>query len=156
MSEDGHVYVDASGLVAGRLASKIASLILDEVRVTVVNSEKAVIKGKKERVIGDYLDFKQVKSRVNPRRHGPFKPKTPEGIVRKMVRGMVPHRKKKGKRALERLEIYSGLPNDFSDVAFESIEEAERPPSAYPHITVEELARHVGWKPVTERMVESG
>jgi len=107
------VVIDASGAVAGRLASKVAKMLLEGKKVYVVNIEKAVVTGKRKRVIEDFKRRLEVRSNVNPRRHGPFWPRSPEGIFRRMVRGMIPRRKPKGKEAFRRLRVYRGVPPEL-------------------------------------------
>ena len=149
------VVVDADKAVAGRLASKVAKLLLNGKRVYVVNIDKAVITGKKETILRDFMKRLSIKSNVNPRRHGPFKYRSPEGIFRRMVRGMLPRRKPKGKSAFKRLRVYRGIPKDIiktSDILkFEDIMYRESP---YGYMTLYEIARLIGWIPIDERLRE--
>ena len=146
------VYVDATEKVAGRLASIIAKLLLNGKEVIVLNAEKAVITGKKERVLAWYEKKLRIKSRVNPRRHGPFKPKTPDGIFRRIVRGMLPREKAKGKEALRRLKVFVGKPKKLAHVKTVDFPEASYRVNPHGYLTLEEIARSLGWKPVTEKI----
>ena len=147
------MYIDASGKVAGRLASIIAKLLLKGKRVIVFNVEKAVVTGKKKSILSLYRKRMSIQSKVNPRRHGPFKPKTPDGIFRRIVRGMLPRRKAKGKEAYRRLRIYVGIPKKFEKIKFNDFPEVNYKRNPYGYMTIEEIARLLGWKPITEKLV---
>ena len=43
---------------------------------------------------------------------GPYYPKRPDRIFKRAVRGMLPHKKTRGREALERVRIYVGNPYD--------------------------------------------
>lgn len=147
------MYIDASGKVAGRLASIIAKLLLKGKRVIVFNVEKAVVTGKKKSILSLYRKRMSIQSKVNLRRHGPFKPKTPDGIFRRIVRGMLPRRKAKGKEAYRRLRIYVGIPKKFEKIKFNDFPEVNYKRNPYGYMTIEEIARLLGWKPITEKLV---
>lgn len=146
------IVVNAENSVVGRLASKVAKLLLDGYNVYVVNVDKAVITGKKKRVFNDFMKKLWVKSNVNPRRHGPFKPRSPEGIFRRIVRGMLPRRKPRGKEAYRRLRVYRGIPNSLANkeiIVFDDTLYRENP---YGYVTLYEVAEHIGWIPVEKRI----
>ena len=145
------IVFDATEAVVGRLASIIAKELLNGKEIVVVNVEKAIITGRKERVIEWYRSKLQVKSKVNPRRHGPFHPRTPNGIFRRIVRGMLPRRKPKGRDALRRLKVYVGIPEAVKEKPVR-IKEALYRRSPYGYVTLEELARVFGWRPVIEKV----
>ncbi|PCN51135.1 50S ribosomal protein L13 [Candidatus Geothermarchaeota archaeon ex4572_27] len=156
--EPRELVVNAEGMVAGRLASVVAKLLLKGCRVYVVNVEKALITGKRHMVIGEFMKKLQIRSKVNPRRHGPFKPRTPEGIFRRMVRGMLPRKKAKGKEAYRRLRVYRGVPPHLRGREMVTFEEAKYRKSPYGpnYMTLEEIARLIGWIPIEERLKMMG
>ncbi len=149
---DREIVVNAENAVVGRLASKVAKLLLNGYRVYVVNVDKAVITGNKKRVLEDFTKRLWIKSNVNPRRHGPFKPRSPEGIFRRVVRGMLPRRKPRGKEAYRRLRVYRGVPSNLANkeiIVFEDTLYRENP---YGYVTLYEVAKFIGWIPVEERL----
>jgi large subunit ribosomal protein L13 len=103
------IIVDAEGSIAGRLATYVAKQALLGNSVSVVNSEKAVISGRKENTFDKYLT--QV-ARGTPRK-GPFVQKYPHKILRRVIRGMVPFKKTRGREAYERVLCYIGIPDEF-------------------------------------------
>lgn len=144
MSARETVYVDATNQIAGRLASKVAKLILSGKRVVVLNAEKSLISGSRNSVMNQWKERLELASKVNPI-YGPLHPRRPDNILRRMVRGMVPRRKPSGLTAMKRLRVYIGVPADlktgkltqFSDTA------ASRPIPVY--VTMADLSKTLGW-----------
>jgi len=102
--------LDASGQVLGRLSSRLAKMLLDGEKITVINADKVVVTGDPEMVV---KAFGKKKVRGDPH-HGPYYPKTSNGILRRSVRGMLPYKKAKGREAIRRLYVYAGNPKDLS------------------------------------------
>ncbi len=108
-----NVYIDASEQVMGRLASKVAKELLKGKKVYVINSEKSVISGNRKYILKIY---KEKVDRGDPY-HGPFYPKTPERIIKRVVRGMLP-KNLKGKEALKSLRVYRSKPEPLEGKEF--------------------------------------
>jgi len=114
--------IDATDLVLGRLASIVAKELLRGEKVVILNAEKCVISGDKQNVLEKYRIRRERKSIVNPRRHGPHYPRRPDGIVRRAIRGMLPYKRDRGRKAFKRLRVYVGTPKEFEGKG-ESIDE---------------------------------
>lgn len=144
MSSEGSVYVDATGLIAGRLSSKVAKLLLSGKRVVVVNAEKSLISGNRTSVINQWKESLELSSRVNPI-YGPIHPRRPDNILRRMVRGMVPRKKPKGALAMKRLRVFIGIPEGVNPSKLTQFEDtkASRPIPVY--VTMADLSRSLGW-----------
>lgn len=142
---DSTVYVDGTNHILGRLASKVAKLVLSGKRVVVVNSEKILVSGARESVIEEWKSWLEIKSRVNPL-YGPIHYRRPDRLFKRVVRGMLPREKPKGKDALKRLKVYVGLPDELSNKSFERFPEieAKRPIPLY--LSVAELSKSLGWR----------
>ncbi len=138
------VYVDATGHVAGRLSSRVAAEILRGKRIVVLNADKAVISGHRDTVISAWKERLELGSKVNPL-YGPLHPRRPDNILRRMVRGMVPKTKPRGKEALGRLRVYIGVPEKYNGVSFTKFDDAlaTRPLPMY--TTLAELSKNIGW-----------
>ena len=87
--------IDATDLILGRLASYAAKKALLGEKIDIINSEKSVISGKKERIFGDYLRKRQ---RGIPLQ-GPYIPRMADMLVRRTIRGMMPYKTDRGKKA---------------------------------------------------------
>jgi large subunit ribosomal protein L13 len=138
-------YVDASGQIAGRLSSKVAKLLLLGNSVVVIHAEKALFSGSRGTVMADFFNRLTIASVVHPK-HGPFHPRTPEGIMTRMVRGMIPRRKPSGAAALKRLRVYGEAPKDLSNVSFISFDEAKATKPIAFYVPLGEVAQRIGWK----------
>ena len=147
------VIIDGSEMVLGRLASHVAKRLLNGEKVIVVNVEKVVVTGtSKNSILERYYKKLRLRSNVNPRRHGPFIPRSPEGIFRRTVRGMLPRRKYKGRMAYRRLKVYRGIPDFIDKSKIITIDEAKRKMSPYPYMYLEEISKLIGWIPIEERL----
>ncbi|MBU0898356.1 MAG: 50S ribosomal protein L13, partial [Nanoarchaeota archaeon] len=75
--------IDASEQVVGRLASKAAKEALKGNKIVIVNADKAIISGTPK-----YTEkiFHEKLKKGDPY-HGPFYPKTPEGVMKRIIRG---------------------------------------------------------------------
>jgi large subunit ribosomal protein L13 len=133
---------DASNQILGRIATSIAKDLLKGENVYVINCEKAVISGTPKVTKEHYLHRLQ---RGDPH-HGPFFPRTPQGIVKRTIRGMIPFSKIKGQEAFRRLRVYVGVPDDIKDKKFIRIEEADVNKLRCKHITVGDLSLALGHK----------
>jgi large subunit ribosomal protein L13 len=102
---DADVVVDARDCILGRVASAVAERALDGERVAVVNAERAVITGRE----GDVMDTFEKRRDVGSDR-GPAYPRRPDRIFKRSIRGMVPHKKPRGREALENVRVYVGNP----------------------------------------------
>lgn len=107
---DADVVVDTRDCILGRVASQVAERALDGERVAVVNAERAVITGRR----GDTMDVYRTRAQLGSD-SGPYYPKRPDGILKRAIRGMVPHEKQRGREAFERIRVYVGNPYDDQD-----------------------------------------
>ncbi len=138
--------INAEGLILGRLASKVAKMLLEGEEVVIVNAEKAIITGNREDIFAKYKQRTELRTRTNPRR-GPFYPKRSDEIVRRTVRGMLPWKTDRGRKAFKRLKVYVGIPKEFEGKELETISEAHMSKLATPkYVTVGEVAKFLGGK----------
>ncbi|MEA3458695.1 MAG: 50S ribosomal protein L13 [Candidatus Thermoplasmatota archaeon] len=132
------IIIDAEGATLGRLCTNAAKNLLNGEEIAIVNSEKAIISGKKPSIKKHYKQ----KREVGTYRKGPFFPRTPDRIVKRSVRGMIPYQKPHGRTAFKRLKCYIGIPKEFEGKKFEKVKEAEKRPVDF--ITIKELSRLLG------------
>jgi large subunit ribosomal protein L13 len=103
------IIIDATNLIAGRMATTAAkqALLLED--VSIINAEKAVISGDKKFVCARY------KQRVDRGVHskGPFISKMPDRFLRRIIRGMLPMANARGREAYKRILCYIGTPEEF-------------------------------------------
>ncbi len=115
-----NMIIDAKNLIVGRLATVAAKKALLGETVDVVNCEECFISGNKYSVIDEY----KVKRNRGSIRRGPFFPRNPDRIVKRIIRGMLPRQTQRGRDALARVKCYLGVPEQFVEKKFETITEA--------------------------------
>ena len=130
--------VDAEGAILGRMCTNVAKRLLGGEQIAIVNSEKAIITGKKSAIKKRYTK----KREVGTYRKGPFYPRMPEQIVKRSVRGMISYQTPHGRTAYKNLKCYIGVPKELEGKTFEKIEEANKQPVEY--MTVEGLSKFLG------------
>ncbi len=148
MSGQKTLLIDASNQILGRLASIIAKKLLEGYRVIVVNAEKAVLSGEPKRVIMGYKLLEEVRTLHNPYKGGIRRPKAPDRIFKRTVRGMLPIDKPRGRNAYKRLRVYIGVPPEFEgkEKEFIRFKEADASRLKGKYITLFELSKHLGWR----------
>ena len=148
----GETIINGEGHILGRLASIVAKRLLNGERITILNADKIVVSGDKKMVIESYKLLFEVSTLRNPYRHGIRRPKSPENIVRRAIRGMLPIDKPKGRAAYRRLKVFSGIPPEYSDKAEKmiKIEDALATKLGRKYTTLAEVAIQMGWKPKTQ------
>jgi len=99
--------VDAADCILGRVASEVAERALDGERVAVVNAEDAVITGGEQDIMEKYRKRDDVGSD-----RGPAYPRRPDMMFKRSIRGMVPHKRPRGREAIENVRVYVGNPHD--------------------------------------------
>ncbi len=140
------VLIDASGLILGRIASDVAKRLLQGESIIIVNAEKAVISGRRHTIVKNAKTFLEV---GHPRK-GPYHRRRPDRILRRTVRGMLPRKKPKGQAAYRRIKVYLGVPEELKGEETQTIIDAKAEKLKCPYVTLGELAKEIGWKPLGE------
>jgi large subunit ribosomal protein L13 len=134
-------FVNAEGLIVGRMCSKVAKRLLNGEEVIILNAEKAVFSGKKKSKVAEAHKFLEVGAPIR----GPFHYRRPDRFLRKTVRGMVPYKLPKGKSAYKRLKVFMGVPLEFKDQKMITFDDAQSINLKGPRFTLGELATEIGW-----------
>lgn len=106
------VVIDAHNALLGRMASYAAKQALRGHHVVVVNCAEAVISGNAQSIIGEY---QVARARGGYAQKGPYFPKQPQRIVKRTIRGMLPHRQQRGLLALKRVMCYDRVPTKYTE-----------------------------------------
>ncbi|XP_028053798.1 60S ribosomal protein L13a-4-like [Camellia sinensis] len=97
----------------GRLASILAKELLNGQKVVVVRCEEICLSGGLVRQKMKYLRFLRKRMNTQPS-HGPIHFRAPAKILWRTIRGMIPHKTKRGAAALGRLKAYEGSPSTYA------------------------------------------
>lgn len=140
--------IDGRGHLLGRLASIVAKTLLQGQKVVVVRCEGINISGGFYRNKLKYLAFLRKKCNVNPAR-GPYHFRAPSKIFWRTVRGMLPHKTKRGDSALGLLRVCEGIPPPYDKRKRLVVPAALRVVRLNPrrkYCSVGRLSHEVGWK----------
>jgi|SRR3989344_5495404 len=134
--------IDATGLILGRMATRVAKMALMGEEVKIVNCEKAIISGKQNQVLAKWRERKH---RTDPVK-GPFISILPDRIVRRAIRGMLPHKNAKtetarGIMAFKRVMCYISVPDELKTAKFETVVGAESDRLTSEYITLARLSQ---------------
>ncbi|MCY0859060.1 MAG: 50S ribosomal protein L13 [Sulfolobaceae archaeon] len=142
--KDELVIVDATDQILGRMSTNIVKLLKQGKKVVVINAEKAVISGPKNRVVNGYKLLFTVRTLFNPYKQGIRRPRNPINIVKRTVRGMLP-KNEMGRQMYKSLKVYIGVPPEFKDKPTIRFSDADKTRLKGKYITVGELAKELGW-----------
>ncbi len=135
--------LNAENKIIGRLASYAAKKAMLGEEVIIVNCAKAVISGDKREIIEKYRARRERRTI----RRGPFFPKSADRIVKRMIRGMLPYKQEKGKKALKRVKCYVSIPKAFQDkeiIDLKQFNKDKLPNTKY--MTLKDLSKELGAK----------
>lgn len=98
--------VNANENVAGRLASKVAKAIVKGEKVTVINAQDLVLVGNKESILEKFTMKVDAAVLSNPH-YGPKYDRVPSKMFRRMVRNMLPTKKRAKDRMIKQLRVFN-------------------------------------------------
>ncbi len=133
--------IDADGLILGRLSSVLAKKLLNGAEIAVINSEKAIIIGKKKMIFAKYKKMRE----LSHARKGPHFPRMPDMIFKRTVRGMIPYQTPRGRKAIKNLKVYLGVPKEFDGKKPETVPVAS-PESVRQFVQLNDVSRFLGAK----------
>jgi len=133
--------IDATNLIIGRVSAYAAKQALLGNSIHIVNCEKAVITGKRESIFAFYRERRE-RGYIYK---GPFMSRMPDRIMKRVIRGMLPYKKERGKLALKKVKCYLGVPKEILEKKSETLKEAHiSKMKNVKYITIGELANHLG------------
>jgi len=106
------IVIDAKGHLLGRLASVVAKQLLEGHHICCVRCEGLCQSGKFLRNKYKFAIFLGRRRSANPRK-GHHHHRSPSAIFYRAIRGMIPHKTDRGKRALGRLKVVEGIPPPY-------------------------------------------
>jgi len=107
------IVIDATDATLGRLCSFAAKQALMGKFIVIVNCNNAVLTGNKNFLLKEY---KEKIARGGSSLKGPFYPKNPQRIVKRVIRGMLPYKQERGRAALKRIICFNDHPKEYESV----------------------------------------
>lgn len=136
--------LDATNTIIGRLASYVAKQALLGNTVNIFNAEKAIMSGSMDYNYDRY--WKLIRDIGQPRK-GPFIPRLSDRFVKRLIRGMLPHKRQRGVDAYKRIMCYRGLPDVFKDKKITRYEPADKSRLHHvKYVTIKDLCVKLGGK----------
>lgn len=135
--------IDAKDAVLGRLASKVSKKAKSGEELTIINSEEAIITGNKEQILKKYKQRYERGSKD----WGPHFPRVPDRIVKRTIKGMLPHKKEKGKKALNNIQVEMGKPKQIDIESAKNMAKAsEKTLASNRYVKIKEISKYLGWQ----------
>ncbi|MBS3106578.1 50S ribosomal protein L13 [Candidatus Woesearchaeota archaeon] len=135
--------IDATNKVVGRIATVAAKQALLGEEISIVNCEKAIVTGKRAFVLADAK-----RRRDQGTFKGPFISSKPDRYVRRVIRGMLPYRQEKGRKAYQRVLCYIGMPKTFEGKETLDVGHADAAKTQNLYkVTIGDICRHLGDTP---------
>lgn len=145
MSTENVKVYDAEKMVVGRLGTRAAKDALMGNTVVIVNAEKAIITGDRRSVIEAFKEKRDIRTSSNHTK-GPFHERRPDMMVRRMLRGMLPWPRPRGKAAYKRIKVYIGVPEKYLGAERIVLEKSRFTSMKSKFIQVSDLSHELGWR----------
>jgi large subunit ribosomal protein L13 len=113
------IYIDATEMQLGRLGSFVVKKALLGDEIVVLNSEKAIISGNKADILGGITNLR---NKGGNSLKGPKVPRSPERLLKRMIRGMLPWDRQRGRDAFKRIKCYQTGEFDLTNIEITKIE----------------------------------
>jgi large subunit ribosomal protein L13 len=131
------IVFDGTDAVFGRMASVVAKELLKGNSVEIINCEEIIVSGDKKKFSERVLQKRAMGSGGSMK--GPKYSREADRLVKRMIRGMLPRQKTRGREAHKRLKCYKGS-GDLSEEKISSAKRFEHQlPSRYS--TMKEIVR---------------
>lgn len=137
------IVIDATNQIMGRLASYAAKSALSGNTVIVLNAEKAVISGKKSNIVEEAKRRLKTRTLAN-QETAPVHQRRPDLYLRRVVRGMLPWKKAKGKAAFHRVLVFMGVPEEYATKKAGKVPDADASRLTSSYMTLAALAEEIG------------
>ncbi|MBI2146364.1 50S ribosomal protein L13 [Candidatus Woesearchaeota archaeon] len=135
---------NGQNMILGRLATVIAKDILLGEEVALLNCEKIVVSGRK---VNSFTRARQQLLRKGHPLKSALVSRSPDRFVRRVVRGMIPWKRARGKEAFHRLRCYIGVPAEFTGKEMIMVQDASaKKLPTLQFATISEICRQVGQK----------
>ena len=135
------IVIDGTDLILGRLASSIAKKLLTGEQISLINADKIRIIGRTQNIVDKYLQKRRLQNKGTPE-NSPHYPRVPHLFVKRVIRGMVPWKKSKGRAAMKRLMVYAGNPKDLKGhISIEEIKADDKKMT----VTIGEVCKRLGY-----------
>ena len=136
------IVVNGEKMIFGRMASQIAKRLLAGEEIHLINAERIIFSGSPKVITERYLQKRRLQNKANPE-HSPKWPKIPHLFIKRLLRGMLPWKRQRGRDAFRRFFAYTGNPKNLkSNLKFKN---AEFDQNTLKYINVRDLCKGFGY-----------
>ena len=107
------IIIDGEGAVLGRLGTFVAKALLKGDVVEIINSEKVIVSGDKKTLIKKIQEKRDMGRGASLK--GPKYIRQEDRLLKRMLRGMLPRNKARGREAFKNLKCYIGSKESSSE-----------------------------------------
>ena len=133
--------IDGENCVLGRLASEVAKKALNGEEIKIMNAEKILIIGNPTQIVEDWKAKFRIKNVAKPEVGSPKFSRRPDLFVKRSIRGMLPRKSERGKKALKKIKVFLGkIEGVEKAVKIAEVKDVKR------FISVGDLCKQIGWK----------
>jgi len=134
--------IDAKNKIVGRVATYAAKQALLGHSVHVVNCKDSVMTGNRKKILERY----EQKRSMGVHSKGPFHIRTPERLVKRIIRGMLPKHRARGYDAMARVRCYNSIPANLQDKETIKLEKADVGKTSTTFVYISTITKHLGGK----------
>ena len=132
--------IDATNQIVGRLCSVVAKHALLGEKIDIINSENAVVSGRREEVLAAFA--RRVDRGTWAK--GPHYLRSPDMLLKRLMRDMLPYKQERGIKAYKNVMCWKGVPAQFKDKKATSIKEADASKLTIKSVSLKEISKFVG------------
>ena len=133
--------IDANNNIIGRLSSNVAQRLMRGEQIQLVNVENAIMSGD---AMEKVIRRQGLQSKKTPEKGTKFQ-KRPDFLVKRVVRGMLPYKTWRGRKAYKNLTCFIGLPKGVKQENLEKVPEALKTIKVK-SMTIKEICVKLGWE----------
>ncbi len=134
--------IDAKDTILGRLSAFAAKQLLLGSRVDVVNCEEAVVSGKKQAILENYI--RRIDRKAPGK--GPYLYRRPDFFVKRTIRSMLPFKRARGRSAFKNVKCHIGIPDNFKNEKAIVLGANASKLKSTDYLKVRDICKAIGWK----------
>ena len=134
--------IDAKDAVLGRLSTFAAKQLLLGYKIDVVNCEEAIVSGKKQSILENYI--RRIDRKAPGK--GPYLYRRPDFFVKRTIRGMLPYKRARGRIAYKNVKCHIGIPDNLRNEKTIVLEANASKLKSTDYLKVRDICKAIGYK----------
>jgi len=134
--------IEGKGAIFGRLATYIAKRALAGEQIKIYNCEEILITGDKQSILKKYPKKAKFTGQMGK---GPFRPRRSDLFLKRHMRNMLPYKKERGTKALQRIQFIIGSPQEKTELQ-KTEHASSKKLTTQKYLKIKEIIRLLGGK----------